>query len=107
MTLPHNAMIALKGGNAILFSPHPKGKNCGKDTVNYMRGALKELGAPVDLVQIVDDPTVEISGLVMKLADACISTGGPGMSRPRIPAANRPLAWARAMCSASSTGTPI
>ncbi|GHV89991.1 succinate-semialdehyde dehydrogenase [Spirochaetia bacterium] len=79
MTLPHNAMIALKGGNAILFSPHPKGKNCGKDTVNYMRGALKELGAPVDLVQIVEDPTVEISGLVMKLADACISTGGPGM----------------------------
>jgi len=79
MTLAHNAMIALKGGNAILFSPHPRGKQAGAETTKAMRAALAKLGAPEDLIQIVEDPTIEISGLVMKLTDVCISTGGPGM----------------------------
>jgi succinate-semialdehyde dehydrogenase len=79
MTLPHNAMIALKGGNAILFSPHPRGIGASKETTRLMREALAKLGAPEDLIQCVDEPTIEVSGLVMKMCDVCISTGGPGM----------------------------
>ena len=44
-----------------------------------MRDALAAVGAPVDLIQIIPDPTVEISGLVMSMCDATIATGGPGM----------------------------
>lgn len=79
MTPMQNAMIALKGGNAIIVGPHPRGKKTGVATVELMRQALKEVGAPEDLIQIVPEPTVEISGLIMSECDACISTGGPGM----------------------------
>ncbi|HSQ90223.1 aldehyde dehydrogenase family protein, partial [Romboutsia sp.] len=79
MTPMHNAMIALKGGNALVICPHPRAKNTGLKTVELMREALKAVGAPQDLIQIVDEPSVEISNLVMQLSDACISTGGPGM----------------------------
>lgn len=79
ITPNHNAMIALKGGNAMIVSPHPRAKMTSAKTVEYMRDALKEVGAPVDLIQVVEEPTIELSGLVMKLCDATISTGGPGM----------------------------
>lgn len=79
MTPMHNAMIALKGGNAIIVGPHPRAKKTGAKTVNLMREALKSAGAPEDLIQIVPEPTVELSGLLMSECDACISTGGPGM----------------------------
>ncbi|MDR0423932.1 MAG: aldehyde dehydrogenase family protein, partial [Clostridiales Family XIII bacterium] len=79
MTPVHNAMIALKGGNAIILCSHPKGDASGKKTVELMRGALAEIGAPADLIQVVEESTIETSGLIMQLADACISTGGPGM----------------------------
>lgn len=79
ITPMHNAMIALKGGNAIIVCPHPRAKKTGAVTVDLMRRALTESGAPADLIQIIPDPTVAISSLVMQLCDACISTGGPGM----------------------------
>lgn len=79
MTPMQNAMIALKGGNALIICPHPRGKKCGKKTVDVMNEALAKLNMPENLIQIVEEPTVEISNLIMKLSDACISTGGPGM----------------------------
>lgn len=79
MTPNHNAMIALKGGNAIIVCPHPRAKATGVKTVELMRQALRELGYPEDLIQIVPEPTMEASSCVMQLCDACVSTGGPGM----------------------------
>ena len=79
MTPNHNAMIALKGGNAIIVCPHPRAKQTGIVTVDLMRQALKEIGYPEDLIQIVPEPTMEASALVMQLCDATIATGGPGM----------------------------
>ncbi len=75
----HNAMIALKGGNAILICPHPRAKKCGAEAVKLMRKAIAAVGAPEDLIQIVEEPTMEASAAVMALTDVCISTGGPGM----------------------------
>jgi len=79
MTPMHNAMIALKGGNAIIICPHPRAKKTGEKTIELMREALKKVSAPEDLIQTILEPTMEISGLTMQLCDACISTGGPGM----------------------------
>ena len=79
MTPNHNAMIALKGGNAIIVCPHPRAKETGIKTVELMRQALREIGYPEDLIQVVPEPTMEASGLIMQLCDACVSTGGPGM----------------------------
>ena len=44
MTPNHNAMIALKGGNAIIVCPHPRAKETGIKTVELMRQALREIG---------------------------------------------------------------
>lgn len=79
MTPMHNAMIALKGRNAIVICPHPSGRKCGTRTVEYINQYLKELNAPEHLVQVVEEPTMELSNLVMKMTDVCISTGGPAM----------------------------
>ena len=79
MTPMQNAMIVLKGGNSLIVCPHPSGKISGKKTVDVMNAALAEIGAPKNLIQIIEEPTIEISKLVMQLADVCISTGGPGM----------------------------
>lgn len=79
MTPMHNAMCALKGGNALLVSPHPRAKKTGVETVNLMRRALREVGAPEDLIQVIPEPTMELSGLVMAMCDATIATGGPSV----------------------------
>ncbi len=79
MTPAQNAMIALKGGNAIVVCPHPRSKNTTVKSVEYMRQELVKLGAPVDLIQVVEDPTMELSGLAMSMSDTCVATGGPGV----------------------------
>ena len=76
-----NAMFALKGRNAIIICPHPRAKKCSGEAVRLMKEALLPLGVPQDLIQIIDEPTVEVSGQVMKQCDVCISTGGMGMVR--------------------------
>jgi succinate-semialdehyde dehydrogenase len=79
LTPVHNVMIALKGGNAIIMCPHPHAKNVSGKTVEVMIEAVKKAGAPENLVQIVEQPSIEASAAVMKLVDVCIATGGPGM----------------------------
>lgn len=79
ITPMQNAMIALKGGNAIVICPHPRAKKTSKTTVNLMREALQSVGAPVDLIQLIEEPTMELSAAVMAMTDVCISTGGPSV----------------------------
>ncbi|MEG2199901.1 MAG: aldehyde dehydrogenase family protein, partial [Anaerovorax sp.] len=79
MTPMHNAMIALKGRNAIIVCPHPAGKKSGVKTIEIINEALAKINAPENLIQIVPEPTIQTSGDVMKLTDVCIATGGPGM----------------------------
>ena len=76
-----NAMFALKGRNAIIICPHPRSKKCSTEAVNLMKAELAKLNVPADIIQIIEDPTVELSGQVMKQCDVCISTGGMGMVR--------------------------
>jgi succinate-semialdehyde dehydrogenase len=79
MTPMHNSMIALKGRNSIIICPHPRAKKSAVKTVEYINQYLKDIGAPDNLIQVVEEPTIEISSLVMKMTDVCVATGGPGM----------------------------
>lgn len=74
-----NAMFAVKGRNAVIICPHPRSKNCSGKTVELINQQLAKLGAPENLIQIISEPSVELSGLVMESCDVCISTGGAGM----------------------------
>ncbi len=47
----NNAMITLKGRNAVVLAPHPKGEAACAEYVKLAQQALADVGAPVDLVQ--------------------------------------------------------
>lgn len=79
LTPLHNTMIALKGGNAVIICPHPRAKKIGGRVVDLMSEAIRPLGAPENLIQIISEPTMELSTLVMQTTDVCISTGGGGL----------------------------
>lgn len=76
-----NAMFALKGKNAIVIAPHPRAKKLNQYVVGLFRAELKKLGLPEDLVQTVEEPSLELSQEVMQRADVVVATGGSGMVR--------------------------
>ena len=49
----NKAMMALKGGNAIIIAPPPTAWAATKPTVDGMRAELEKIGLPADLVQIL------------------------------------------------------
>ncbi len=76
-----NAMMALKSKNAVIFAPHPRAKKCSQKVVELVQDELKKLGVPADIVQIIEEPTVELTGMLMKACDVIVATGGMGMVR--------------------------
>lgn len=77
------ALIALKTRNAIIFSPHPRAKQCSIAAAKIVRDAAKAAGAPAGLIGWIDEPTVELSQALMQHPDIklILATGGPGMVR--------------------------
>ncbi len=73
------AMSALKGRNAIILAPHPRSIKTNEMVVNKMRGVLKKLGYPEDLIIHVDQVTMENSQEIMKQCDLILATGGAGL----------------------------
>ena len=74
---PYNKVInSLKGGNAVILAPSPKGASVADEVVALMRGALVSVGAPVDLVQKLPSPvSKDVTGELMKQADLVVVTG--------------------------------
>ena len=64
-----NFMHALKGKNALVVCPAPRAQKTSTDTINLMRQALVANGAPADLVQAVEEPTLEHSAELMAECD--------------------------------------
>ena len=72
-------LISLKTRNAILISPHPRAKKCTIEAAKTVLEAAVKAGAPEGIIGWVEEPTIELSNLVMKSADVILATGGPGM----------------------------
>jgi len=75
----HNAMIALKGANTIIFAPHPRGKKTCAEVVRLIHEELAKVGAPLEAVQYIPEPTIELSQELMRNVDFVIATGGQAM----------------------------
>ena len=75
------AIYAVKCKDAVIFSPHPASRRTTGETVRVLREALKAVGAPEDLVQCVDKPTIPIARELMAICDLTIATGGQPMVR--------------------------
>lgn len=82
-TTIYKTLISLKAGNAIVISPHPNAKKCIIETVEILRKAAMDAGAPENLISVIDIPTMEGTSELMKHKDTSLilATGGEAMVR--------------------------
>ena len=73
------AIYAIKCRDAVVFSPHPASRRTTAETVRVMRLALERLGAPPDLLQCAEQPSIPLARELMSICDLTIATGGPAM----------------------------
>src|SRR4051812_20898771 len=73
------AIYAMKAKDAVVFSPHPSSRQTTIETVRVMRAALAKLGAPEDILQVVERPSIPLANALMAACDLTIATGGPAM----------------------------
>lgn len=78
-TPPLKALLAIKGRNAIVVAPHPRTKDTTAAVVEFMREACVQVGAPADLVQMLENPSIAKTQRLMQQADLVVATGGAAM----------------------------
>ncbi len=72
----NKAMMALKGGNAVVIAPSPAGAATTATTVDLMRAELAKTGHPQDLVQILPGPiSKNMTQELMNQCDLAVVTG--------------------------------
>ena len=72
-------MFALKGKNAIIVAPHPRSKKCSAHTVALINEAIAKFGVPKNLVQCIEEPSIELTQELMRSVDVVLATGGMPM----------------------------
>ena len=80
-TVCYKALIALKAGNAIVFSPHPKALKCTLRASRIVAEAAEKAGAPKGAVSCLSIPSLEGCRELMgaKEVRLILATGGPAM----------------------------
>jgi sulfoacetaldehyde dehydrogenase len=75
-TPANNILNALKGRNAIILAPSPKGVSTLSLLLSYVHAELDRVGAPRDLVQQLPQPvTREMTNELMRQVDLVVATG--------------------------------
>ena len=80
-TVCYKAMIALKSGNSIVFSPHPKAITCTLRAAEIVAKAAEEAGAPKGSVGCLRIPAMAGCKELMEAEETklILATGGPAM----------------------------
>ena len=80
-TVCYKAMIALKSGNAIIFSPHPKALACTLRASRIVAEAAEKAGAPKGSVSCLTIPSLDGCRELMGANEVklILATGGPAM----------------------------
>ena len=80
-TVCYKAMIALKAGNSIVFSPHPKALSCTRKAAEIVARAAEQAGAPKGSVSCLSIPSLQGCQELMqaKQVNLILATGGPAM----------------------------
>ncbi len=74
-----NGVSILAGRNAVIFAPHPRAKRACKVACDFMREGLRKVGAPLDLIQSIEQPSIPGSQELMRQVDLVLATGGAAM----------------------------
>jgi acetaldehyde dehydrogenase (acetylating) len=82
-TAIYKTVISLKGGNAVVLSPHPRAKACTCATAALLIEAAQEAGAPADIIQCINNPSLDGTNALMRhpRTGVILSTGGSGIVR--------------------------
>lgn len=82
-TVCYKALIALKAGNTIVFSPHPKAIACTLRAAQIVAQAAEKAGAPAGSVSCLSFASMAGCQELMAAPQArlILATGGPGMVR--------------------------
>ena len=82
-TVCYKAIIALKSGNSIVFSPHPKAVDCTLRAARIVAAAAEKAGAPVGSVSCLSLASMAGCQELMAVPEVrlILATGGPGMVR--------------------------
>lgn len=82
-TVIYKAMIALKGGNAIVLSPHPGAKKCSCRAAELLAKAAEGAGCPKGAIGCISIPTMQAVDELMKhpKVKLILATGGSAMVR--------------------------
>src|SRR6266851_2778084 len=82
-TAIYKTLIALKAGNAIVLSPHPRARACSCETAAVLAAAAQQAGAPEGLVGCIGTSTIEATNELMRhrRTSVILSTGGSGIVR--------------------------
>lgn len=80
-TVCYKAMVALKSGNAIIFSPHPKALSCTLRAAQIVAKAAEAAGAPKGSVSCLTVPSLDGCRELMgaEAVKLILATGGPAM----------------------------
>ena len=80
-TVCYKAIIALKSGNTIVFSPHPKALNCTLKAVQIVAAAAEKAGAPAGSVSCLSLGAMAGCQELMSAPEVrlILATGGPAM----------------------------
>jgi acetaldehyde dehydrogenase (acetylating) len=82
-TAINKALIALKSGNSIIMSPHPRAARCVQAAVDILLNAAVKAGAPDDCISTLAHPTLAATQALMTHREVklILATGGPAMVR--------------------------
>ena len=80
-TVCYKALIALKAGNSIVFSPHPKAIRCTMQAAKIVAEAAERAGAPKGCVACLSIPSLPGCQELMTAPQTrlILATGGPAM----------------------------
>ncbi len=80
-TVCYKALIALKSGNAIVFSPHPKALDCTLRAARIVAAAAEKAGAPAGAVSCLSLASMDGCRELMAAQEVrlILATGGPAM----------------------------
>ena len=80
-TILYKAIIAIKSGNSIVFSPHPRSIACSMEAAKLMEEAAVKAGAPKGVINCLSVCTREATDVLMHHPKAAVilATGGSAM----------------------------
>ena len=80
-TTEFKSIIALKGRNVLIFAFHPKAQKCSAYAAKLMLDAAVGAGAPADVIQWIEEPSIEGTNALFKHpgVNLVIATGGGAM----------------------------